>query len=60
VHPNTFRYRLRRLCEITGMDLGDHDTRLAMMLQLKLYGSTTERRGVGGSDDDPPRRRSRM
>lgn len=37
VHPNTFRYRLRRLCEISGLDLDDPDQRLAVMLQLRLH-----------------------
>jgi hypothetical protein len=37
VHPNTFRYRLKRVCEITGIDLGDPDARLAAILQLRLH-----------------------
>lgn len=37
VHPNTFRYRLRRLCEISGLDLDDPDARLAATLQLRLH-----------------------
>jgi DNA-binding PucR family transcriptional regulator len=36
VHPNTFRYRLRRLVEIGEIDLDDADTRLSVMLQLRL------------------------
>ncbi|MDN3353653.1 helix-turn-helix domain-containing protein [Actinomadura sp. DC4] len=36
VHPNTFRYRLRRLAEVGELDLGDPDTRLTVMLQLRL------------------------
>lgn len=36
VHPNTFRYRLGRLAEVGEIDLGDHDTRLALMVQLRL------------------------
>ncbi|GAB3691687.1 hypothetical protein GCM10027589_57700 [Actinocorallia lasiicapitis] len=56
VHANTFRYRLRRLCEIAGLDLSDPGARLAVMLQLKLYesglsGSTTGRPGLGRSHD---------
>ena len=43
VHPNTFRYRLRRLVEISGLDLGDPDARMATMLQLRLYSRTTRR-----------------
>lgn len=36
VHPNTFRYRLRRLCELTGLDLEDPQQRLVVHLQLHL------------------------
>lgn len=36
VHPNTFRYRLRRLVEVGDVDLDDTDTRLSLMLQLRL------------------------
>jgi len=36
VHPNTFRYRLRRLAEVGGIDLDDPDARFAAMLQLKV------------------------
>jgi DNA-binding PucR family transcriptional regulator len=36
VHPNTFRYRLRRLTEISGIDLADPDQRFAAMLQLRV------------------------
>jgi hypothetical protein len=36
VHPNTFRYRLRRLAEVGDIDLADGDTRLSLMLQLRL------------------------
>jgi len=39
IHKNTFRYRLRRLTEIAGVDLGDPDTRLGLMLQLRVYRS---------------------
>ncbi|MGR6920681.1 helix-turn-helix domain-containing protein [[Actinomadura] parvosata] len=38
VHPNTFRYRLRRLAEIGGLDLGDPDARLTVQLQLRIFG----------------------
>jgi hypothetical protein len=34
VHPNTFRYRLRRICEVSGLDLEDPRTRLAALVQL--------------------------
>lgn len=36
VHPNTFRYRLRRLSEIAGLDLGDPNARFAAMLELRM------------------------
>jgi DNA-binding PucR family transcriptional regulator len=36
VHPNTFRYRLRRLAEVGGLDLTDPDARFAAMLQLRV------------------------
>jgi sugar diacid utilization regulator len=38
VHPNTFRYRLRRACETAGVDLGDPMERLMLWLQLRLLG----------------------
>lgn len=36
VHPNTFRYRLRRLAEIADLDLGDADARFAAMLEIRM------------------------
>jgi sugar diacid utilization regulator len=36
VHPNTFRYRLRRLVELSGLDLDDPDERLLVHLELRL------------------------
>ena len=36
VHPNTFRYRLRRLAEVGDLDLEDPDARFAAMLQLRV------------------------
>jgi len=36
VHPNTFRYRLRRLSELAGLDLDDPEQRLVAQLQLHL------------------------
>ena len=35
VHPNTFRYRLRRIVEVFGLDLDDPDERLVAELQLR-------------------------
>lgn len=36
VHPNTFRYRLRRLVDISGIDLEDPQQRLVAELQLQF------------------------
>ncbi|NNH71289.1 PucR family transcriptional regulator [Nocardia uniformis] len=36
IHPNTFRYRLRRIEEIGRIDLTDPDARFTAMLQLRL------------------------
>ncbi|MEV5612745.1 helix-turn-helix domain-containing protein [Streptomyces sp. NPDC052225] len=36
LHPNTLRYRLRRVRERFGVDLDDPDTRLAVMLAVRL------------------------
>ncbi|GAA3106480.1 PucR family transcriptional regulator [Streptosporangium carneum] len=38
VHANTFRYRLKRLTEISGLDLGDPEARLTVMLQMRIFG----------------------
>jgi hypothetical protein len=38
VHPNTFRYRLRRVTEVSGIKLGDPDERFGAMLQLRVLG----------------------
>ncbi|MEV0261288.1 helix-turn-helix domain-containing protein [Streptomyces sp. NPDC050617] len=48
VHPNTFRYRLRRLAEVGGLDLADADARFAAMLQLRLWPHTRRVRTVPG------------
>jgi hypothetical protein len=36
VHQNTFRYRLRKAASVAEIDLDDPDTRLSIMLQLRL------------------------
>ncbi|MCS5734498.1 PucR family transcriptional regulator [Herbiconiux daphne] len=36
LHPNTCRYRLRRIAEMTGLDVNDPDARFNAMLQLRL------------------------
>ena len=38
VHPNTFRYRLRRLGELFDIDLKNAEERLVLELQLRLLG----------------------
>ncbi|GAA2810715.1 helix-turn-helix domain-containing protein [Kribbella solani] len=40
VHPNTFRYRLKRLGEIGRFDLEDADERFALSFQLRLFPPT--------------------
>jgi DNA-binding PucR family transcriptional regulator len=40
VHPNTFRYRLRRIQEAFGLDLSDPDERLVAELQLRWWSGT--------------------
>ncbi|MFC9677784.1 PucR family transcriptional regulator [Streptomyces sp. NPDC056949] len=37
VHPNTFRYRLRRVAEVGEINLDDPGERFAAMLQLRLH-----------------------
>ncbi|QNE17693.1 PucR family transcriptional regulator [Kribbella qitaiheensis] len=36
VHPNTFRYRLRRLADVGALNLDDPEARFAAMLQLRV------------------------
>ncbi len=36
VHPNTLRYRLRRIGEVSGLDLGDPQSRFAATIALRL------------------------
>jgi hypothetical protein len=55
VHPNTFRYRLRRLTEISGIDLTDPEARFAAMLQLRVvspapYRGDAQSRQPAGKD----------
>jgi DNA-binding PucR family transcriptional regulator len=44
VHPNTFRYRMRRLVELCDLDLENPEERLVIELQLRLLGNDTSRR----------------
>lgn len=36
VHPNTFRYRLRRLADVGALDLDDPEARFGALLQLRV------------------------
>ncbi|MGW0608782.1 PucR family transcriptional regulator [Streptomyces sp. NPDC002640] len=47
LHPNTLRYRLRRVRERFGIDLDDPDTRLLVTLAVRLEATG------GDSSDDP-------
>ncbi|MFD0664865.1 PucR family transcriptional regulator [Thermocatellispora tengchongensis] len=59
VHENTLRYRIRRLHELFGVDLGDSTERLVIWLQLRLLRAgrlspgTTGHRGLLSPDDEP-------
>lgn len=44
VHANTFRYRLRKIQGLPGVDLDDPQIRFALLLQLRLHAGLTERR----------------
>ncbi|MFJ6694897.1 PucR family transcriptional regulator [Streptomyces sp. NPDC091272] len=50
VHPNTFRYRIRRVAEVAGADLRDPSVRFALMLQLRLAAHSPPR--PGGPDEE--------
>ncbi|MBU2698885.1 PucR family transcriptional regulator [Pimelobacter sp. 30-1] len=39
IHPNTLRYRLRRLADVSGMDLDDPEDRFEAMVQLRILAS---------------------
>lgn len=46
VHPNTFRYRLRRIREVSGLDLEDSRARLAALVQLSAIRRRSLTRGT--------------
>jgi PucR C-terminal helix-turn-helix domain/GGDEF-like domain len=50
VHPNTLRYRLRRLVELSALDLEDPDERLVTELQLRLRSQTAGAARPGTGD----------
>ncbi len=61
VHPNTFRYRMRRLVELFQLDLTNPDERLVIELQLRLIapdGTTPLPSSVTPLSDDATRRTS--
>ncbi|MFG2623009.1 PucR family transcriptional regulator [Streptomyces sp. NPDC048507] len=51
VHPNTFRYRIRRVAEVGQLDLQDPSARFAAMLQLRLM--DTPGRGADAGEEPP-------
>lgn len=51
LHPNSYRYRLRRLQELFSVDLTDPDARLVLELQLRL--AREHRSGPGSVPDQP-------
>ncbi|MER5206051.1 helix-turn-helix domain-containing protein [Streptomyces sp. NPDC002825] len=53
VHPNTFRYRIRRVAEVGEIDLQDPSARFAAMLQLRLLGPGQTQNGGGTGTEGP-------
>jgi DNA-binding PucR family transcriptional regulator len=51
VHPNTLRYRLRRLGTLFKLDLNDPDERLVAELQLRLLGPAGTGTRVGETQE---------
>jgi sugar diacid utilization regulator len=49
VHPNTFRYRMRRLVKLFDLDLDDPDERVVLELQLRLLAGEASTRPGGRS-----------
>jgi DNA-binding PucR family transcriptional regulator len=45
IHPNTLRYRLRRIAEVGEMDLADPEARFAAQLQLRIIPGLLARQG---------------
>ncbi|MFG2576342.1 helix-turn-helix domain-containing protein [Streptomyces sp. NPDC048481] len=45
VHSNSLRYRLRRIAQVSGLDLADPDARLLAQLQLRLSDEVGGQRG---------------
>jgi DNA-binding PucR family transcriptional regulator len=53
VHPNTFRYRMRRLAELFDLDLANPEERLVLELQLRTLAADDARRARGGPAPPP-------
>lgn len=49
VHPNTFRYRLKRLNEICGVDVNDDESRFRALVELRLLGLGASELNDGGA-----------
>jgi sugar diacid utilization regulator len=49
VHPNTFRYRMRRMVELFELDLDDPDERVVLELQLRFATSASSAPASGTS-----------
>ncbi len=58
VHPNTFRYRMRRLVELFDLDLDDPDERLVLDLQFRLLAADSLPRERASRPDGRSRPRS--
>lgn len=52
VHPNTLRYRLRRLAEIVDIDYESPRARLALQIQIAALQAGNPRRSIGGGVGD--------
>ncbi|MGV9867146.1 PucR family transcriptional regulator [Rhodococcus koreensis] len=50
VHPNTFRYRLRRVREMLDVDLDDPDVRFRLLVQLRIARASDSWPTVVGQD----------
>lgn len=55
LHPNTLRYRLRRMRELTGLNLKDPTDRLVAELQLRIVEDDFGSGHDGGHDQDAER-----
>jgi DNA-binding PucR family transcriptional regulator len=51
IHPNTVRYRLQRIVEVSGIRLDDPDERLAAALHLRLIGDRVSRESPSATSE---------